>query len=792
MPREGPTLSIYLGTFLVAMATLALEITLTRLLSVSTWYHLAFFCLATAMLGMTAAAVTVFLVPRWFEPQRRAASVARACLGFAVVTPLALFLLCVLPLALWPDPMSALLFLFATAVCALPFYFSGIAISAVLTRFELPPGRIYGADLLGAATGCLLVLAGLDSFDAPTLVLICGAIGVPAALAYTWDARDHDTRGAVALGLLSLVAIGTNLSIEPRIRPIFVKQQLDLAGDAVVDEWNSFSRVVVEPQIVAEPAWWGRSPRAPADQLIPRYPMHIDGLAGTSLGRFESPADIDYLRFDVTNVAYALRRGSSAAVIGVGGGRDIQSALLFGFTSVRGIDVNPIFIDLLEGRFSDFAGLGGRDDVVLVVDDARSHLARTADRFDLIQMSLIDTWAATGAGAFTLSENALYTVEAWQIFLDRLTDDGLFTVSRWYDPRNLGETGRLVSLATATLLERGIADPARHLAMATVNNVSTLIVSARPFTPADVAQLESIARRLDFSLPLVPGKPIANRVLREIATADSIDELEERVADEVLNYQPPRDETPYFFNMLRFGQLNLAEISSEGTTAGNLLATAVLSVLILSLAVMAVLTIALPLWLRRGAQTASRVRPAGAIFFSAIGAGFMLLEIGLLQRLSVFLGHPVYALGILLFTLIASTGLGSLASERLPLTRVPGRRIFPLLTVMLIACLGAALGAPTAAFEGSAQAVKIGVAMSAVAPAGLLLGLFFPTGMQLCGEGGSDPTPWYWALNGIFSVLASALAVFFSIYSGIATNFYIAAVCYTVAGVALQRLAPGR
>lgn len=774
------------------MATLALEITLTRILSVSTWYHLAFFCLATAMLGMTAAAVTVFLAPRWFEAERRAASVARACLGFAVATPLSLFLLCVLPLALWPDPMSVLLFLFATAVCALPFYFSGLAISAVLTRFELPPGRIYGADLLGAATGCLFVLVGLEAFDAPTLVLICGAVGVPAALAYTWDHHEYDTRAAVAIGVLSLAAIGANLSMEPRIRPIFVKGQLDLAGDAVVDEWNSFSRVVVEPQIVAEPAYWGRSPRAPEDRLIPRYPMHIDGLAGTSLGRFGSKADIEHLRYDVTNVAYALRPGGSAAVIGVGGGRDIQSALLFGYAPVRGIDVNPIFIELLEGRFRDFAGLGGRDDVQLVVDDARSHLARSSDRFDLIQMSLIDTWAATGAGAFTLSENALYTVEAWQIFLDRLSDDGLFTVSRWYDPQHLGETGRLVSLAAATLLERGVADPSRHLAMATVGNVSTLIVSVRPFSRADVAELEAVARRLDFGLPLVPGRPIENRVLRAVATAGSVEALLERVADEPLNYLPPRDETPYFFNMLRFGRLDLAEVSSEGTTAGNLLATAVLTVLIASLAVMAILTIALPLWLRDGAAAAAPVRPAGAVYFSAIGAGFMLLEVGLLQRLSVFLGHPVYALGILLFSLIASTGLGSLASERLPLTRAPGRQLFALATVVLITGLGIALGAPTASFEGSAQGIKIAVAMVTIAPAGLLLGCYFPTGMQLCSAGGADPTPWYWALNGIFGVLASALAVFISIYSGIATNFHLAAICYASAGVALQRLGARR
>ena len=179
-------------------------------------------------------------------------------------------------------------------------------------------------------------------------------------------------------------------------------------------------------------------------------------------------AELDFLRYDVTNLAYRIRNRGRSAVIGVGGGRDMLSAHLFGFEDVTGVELNPIFIDWLTYRFRNYNHLADVPGTRFFVDEARSWFARTTERFDLIEMSLIDTWAATGAGAFSLSENGLYTVQGWQHFLEALTPHGVFTVSRWYDPRNIAETGRLLSLAIAALRRRGVAAsggadlPCRH------------------------------------------------------------------------------------------------------------------------------------------------------------------------------------------------------------------------------------------------------------------------------------------------------------------------------------------
>ncbi|MEE8307589.1 MAG: hypothetical protein V3R81_10010, partial [Gammaproteobacteria bacterium] len=460
---------------------------------------------------------------------------------------------------------------------------------------------------------------------------------------------------------------------------------------------------------------------------------------------------------------------------------DLQTALLFGHERVVGVDVNQTFIDLQNNEFAEFTGLASRDEVQLVADEARSYLSRTDETFSVIQMSLIDTWAATGAGAFSFTENALYTIEGWQVFLGRLKPDGLFTVSRWHSPENLGETGRAVSLAVAALLEAGVANPDRHLAMLTTGNLSTLILSKQPLTSQDIAELRTLERELQYRLEIVPGSPPQNMDLRNIVVAKSLAELEVQIQDNVFNYTPPTDDSPYFFNMLRLSNLAAALDAGGGVLQGNLTATITLVALLFALGLLCVLTVILPLLLRRGSPSDSNTNLPrlwrAMLYFGLIGAGFMFTEIGLIQKLSVFLGHPVYAIGVLLFTIILATGIGSALSEWLP------RRRGPLVAVTLITALAIiaslyTLSALVAATATSSMAVRVVISIAVITPLGLFLGLFFPVGMGIAKQQQMPETPWLWALNGVFGVLASAFAVFVAIYFSISTNFYIGSICY--------------
>jgi spermidine synthase len=795
-------MGLYLGIFLISFATLALEVTLTRLLSVTTWYHLAFFAVSIAMLGMTAGAVTVFLRPGWFGKDRLDVSLSKTCLWFAAVVPISLLVLCATPIELGESARSYFNLLLAGLAGLVPFYFAGIAVSAVLTKGRLPIGNLYASDLTGASLGCLFVLGGLEIFSAPTLILLCGIMGVVTAVAFG-GLRRSGRLAPAAFGIFAVLAglVILDLATPYGIKPMVSKGRSLDPGKYVYEKWNSFSRILVQEKKVARPQYWGRSRLAP-DEEVAQYKMTIDGSAATTVGEFREPADIEHLRFDATNVAYHLRPRGGALIVGVGGGRDIQSALLFGHRRIIGVDINPIFIDLLQTRFRDFAGIADREEVTLVADEARSYVSRSDEEFAVIQMSLTDTWAATGAGAFALSENTLYTVDAWKIFIRHLSDRGLFTVSRWYNPRELGETGRMVALAVATLAELGAAEPSGHLALVTSGGIATLLVGRSPMDPADIEALTETCDRFQFRLAMHPGKRPQNVILDRIVAARTREELDEAISGTSLNYAPPTDENPYFFNMLRANQVLPAVLSgpreergslaaiTDGVSEGSVVATRTLIGLVGTLGVLSVLTVVFPLALRgrgRPADGPGILWPAAA-YFALIGAGFMFVEIALIQRLAVFLGHPMYALGILLFTIIASAGAGSRLSEKLPLTRSPWVYVFPAAIAAAVLAIRFVLPQVATDMVSAPMSIKIPVSIAVIVPLGILLGFAFPTGMKLVRSARASETPWYWAINGVFGVLCAALTVFVSIYFGISTSFYVGAVCYGVLPAILPRM----
>jgi len=776
----------YAAMFLVSFATLAFEITLSRMYSVIAWYHLAFFAISIAMLGMTAGALTVYLKPDWFRKNVLNQSLMKLSLGFSLSVPVALIFLCLIPL---PFTLSrSVINLFALVLVALssslPFYFSGMVVTALLTKTNLPIGKIYAADLSGAALGCLFVLAGLELLDAPSLIIICGGIGALAALHFARQtgSRRNILTGTAVMVILIISGLINSMTMSG-IRPLVIKGSIVKLDEYLLEKWNSFSRVAVFQGSAHEPQYWGPSPLAPREDIF-QYRMNIDGAAGTELRPFSSMEDIAHLKYDITNVAYFLRSEGKACVIGVGAGRDVQSAIYFGFRDILGIEINPIFIDLLRNRFRKFAGIADYPGVDLVVDEARSYLTKSQDQFSLIQMSMIDTWASTAAGAFTLSENALYTINAWEIFLKRLSGDGIFTVSRWYNPNNLGEAGRAVSLAVATLMKMGVDSPRSHIAMVTTDRISTLLISKTPMTGSDIATLRRISEDLEYDPVILPGEAVKSGILEEIISVRSLEELSEVIRDEPYNYEPPTDNSPYFFNMLRFKYLNTVYYREPGVIRGNLIATLTLLKLIQVLFFLSVVIIIVPLTLHffRSKQKiqSKPIIWSGAVYFSLIGAGFMLTEIAMIQKLSVFLGHPVYALGILLFTVIASTGLGSYISERIPFEKSRSILLLPLGMALVILLFNHLLSGIIARFIVDAIPLKILISIFIVMPMGILMGFFFPTGMRVVRQIQAEDTPWYWALNGAFSVLCSAVAIFISIYFGISVNFYIAAACYAL------------
>jgi hypothetical protein len=794
------------GLFLICMCSLMLQIIEMRILSVIAWYHLAFFSISMAMFGMTAGSLLIYFKERWFGSERLFENLAWICSAFAIAVEVSTLLLIstvVMTEVTRPEFLMMVLFwLKLILILAAPYFFAGMAISLALTRSPWPVPLVYGVDLIGAAAGCLVVLTVLTFVDSVSALFLVGAVGALAAIFFVSARRASAVLGdplltvarlrifarpAILAAAFALLAFG-NAAIQPYgFKLSIVKNFLESAAPGIVGtrvseflRWNSFSRVDVSPSDIGTPAMWGPSSEMPPS-VIEQRRMAIDGSAGTAIYRFDGDfGHLDFLKYDVTNLVYNIRHTGRAAVIGVGGGRDLLSAHLFGFRDITGVELNPIFIDLLSREFRSYNHLADLQGTRLFVDEARSWFARSADRFDSIQMSLIDTWAATGAGAFSLSENGLYTLQGWRTFFDHLTPSGTFTVSRWYSPTNDSETGRMLSLAMATLMDEHISSPREHIFLAAVENLATLIVAGAPFSPEDLATLTATANRLNFAILVSPQSQPKSLILSEIMGATTPQQLNEAVAKYPVDLSPPTDDRPFFFNQLRItdpGSVWLARRLRYGVLHGNLAATITLAVVVALSTILVLITTIVP-----SLPSIRRVTPSiallGTLYFVLIGLGFMFIEIGLIQRISIYLGHPVYGMAIGLFGIIVSTGLGSLCSYRLSL-----------LTPWRLQSWAGALGLyliflpywfPVLIdqFAAGGLLVRAAVSLVAIVPSGVLMGFGFPTGMEIVNAIDSRPTPWFWAVNGAAGVLAAGIAVLVSIHATISTTLWCGAACY--------------
>ena len=800
----GKSRLFLLGVFLICLAALMLQIVETRIISVLLWYHLAFFAISMAMLGMTVGSLLVYFKSALFPREHLLANLAWISVAFAISILLSMVVLIstVFPIGIIATvAMTGLIWAKLVLMLLPPYVLAGMAISLALTRSDWQVGTVYCVDLVGAATGCLAVLVLMTFMDALSVLIATAALGCCAGVCFTLARQAQNAAetplwiGLLARGrrpaTFALVLAGfalLNAAVQPTSEAkswrdglvlLMSKGRMEVDRPSVL-RWNTFSRVRVDHETTSAPAMWGPSPITPPASVRQRH-LNIDGSAATAMYEFHGDvATLDFLRYDVTNLAYAIRTKGRSAVIGVGGGRDLLSAYAAGFRDITGVELNPIFISLLQDEFRNFNTLASLPGVHLFVDDARSWFARTNEHFDLIEMSLVDTWAATGAGAFSLSENGLYTTQGWRHFLRALEPTGVFTVSRWFNPTDVTETGRLISLAAMSLRNEGIADPEKHIFVAATDRLATLVLSKAPFAAEDLARLRARSMELRFTILLDPEGKANSPFMEKILKARTQAELLQLTHEYHVDVSATTDDRPFFFNPLNLldpQSIKMAASGSEGVLHGNLVAFITLALIVLFSGLLVVLTMIVPALpaFRHGPRALVRL---GTPYFLLIGLGFMFVEIGLIQRLSTFLGHPVYGMAIGLFGIILSTGLGSLASESIVLSSGKRVTVWALALSLYIALLPFWFPLLVSTFEGSTLPVRALISMLAIVPSGLMMGFAFPTGMRLATVIDERTTPWLWAINGAAGVLAAGIAVAISIIFSIDVSLWIGAACY--------------
>jgi len=779
LPRAR--LATYVGVFLVTFSSLMLEIGLTRIFSVTMWYHFAFVAISVALFGLTAGALLVHLLPSRFAPERVKDQLWRAALAYSVAVAVCFTIQLQIPFSPRLTPGGLLSVLATCAVISVPFVFSGVVVCLVLTRFPGRVNRLYAVDLIGAGLGCIALLALFSWFDGPSLVILIAALAGLGALAFALDAGHRG--GAIAAGLCALTlggfaVVNAQLQQDGRapLHIVWVKEARDT--NHAIERWNAFSRLTIDED--------------QSDPDVNVLGIVIDSTAGTAVQRFNGDlSTTDHLRDEVQNLAHQIRRDADVFVIGVGGGSDVLSALEFEPRSVTGVEINADTLDLLTGELGDFSGHLDRDPAVrLVNDEARSYLARTDARYDIIQISLIDTWAATGAGAFALTENSLYTTQAWQLFLDRLQPGGLLSVTRFLqtvdadgNPTEPLETYRTVALAAEALRERGVTDPRQHVVIFSHPtsygvDLATVMVSPDPLSPTDLAQLRDTAAENDLGTVLTPDVSSFDTITALMAPGGPGPALDRVKAD----ISPPTDDRPFFFQMADVDTFLHGDILRDDFITRPVLVLAMLAATVL---ILAAICIALPLVLGRNDRLDAANRRTSRPFFTyfaGIGLGFLLLEVAQLQRLSSFLGHPVYGLAVVLFSVLVFSGIGSMLTERVVRDDRPSSAIAPLAALIVVASVsGAITPGLLHRMAGSTTPVRVALAVALLAPMATAMGMPFSIGMRLAAATPGVPTAYLWGINGATSVCASVLAVVIALFQGISTAFWCGCAAYVIA-----------
>jgi SAM-dependent methyltransferase len=788
------------SVFVFSVAALGVQIVWTRIFSFMIWYHFAFLVISVSMLGFTAGGLILHRRPRLLRRPFHDLSF-RAAVGFALASAGALLVICKLPFdgSILQSWRNFLLFVALILVVTGEFVFAGLFVAFAIVKAPERVAWTYFANMSGSGVGCFLSVLLLDRMIPAATLLAFSLVALLAGLLLVPLAERRRGPAATAALAGALLAAAFTTALDPLAEPFFmssVKSYPHIPKKDIERRTGNSLAIVDFFRHRATRGLWGLSYRKflrdhPDGAVPDRVGLLIDGWALTFA--YHSPGEItaepifDYLP---ATLAYNVATPRDVLVIGAGGGLDVVCALRRGAERVTAVDINPIMIRAGLGPLADFNGrIFQRPGVVPVVAEGRSYLTASGDRkWDLIQLSGVDTLAASQAGAFTLAENYLYTREAFETYLRHLRPGGILTLTRWmYEPPR--QTLRVVSVADAALTRLG-RDTERHMVMIASGSggFSVSLISEAPFTPAQSQRVMEVCRKKGYVPLAVPGVDVSLPGRRENLFQELIrrDRAGKRAFVDTYPFDisVTTDDRPFFFEHSRWRSAWKYRDTILDRSNGH----GLLIVTTLVVALLAWVFIAAPARPVLEGASGGAGRGAALAFFSGLGLGYVLIEIVLVQKLTLFLGNPAYALAVVLFAMLVFSGIGSTLSVRLPGTAAAR---------ILGACLG--IAATLLAYGAGLDPIldgalrldlpaRIATTLGLLGPPAILMGIPFPTAIRSLGEAGrEDLVVRGWVVNGYFSVLGSCLAMVISIGLGFHVVLATGAAVYLAAGLTVPK-----
>jgi MFS family permease len=792
----------YAGISLLCFGTLLLELSLTRVMSVTLWYHFGFLVISTALLGFGASGVTLALWRRLREEMPLDRSLSVLALFFGLTTLASFWLQQHIPF----DPFSLLsdlsqlwlmpLFLLTVVV---PFFFAGLALALLFTRGSASVNRLYAFDLLGAGLGCGAIALVLPVFGGAGAVVFAAVVGLLASLVFGWKEARRVALGAGALAIALLMLA----SVAERALPLRITaNKRSVALKPTYSAWNTFSRIdlfdVPESKDHARPEVLFRFDAGTASTDIPNLMPDFRTVAAT----MTKPMDFD------SQVAYLGRSKPNVLIIGSGAGAEVLDAVHYGASSVTAIEINPIIGDVIKQRFKDrWGGLFDQPEVRLVTAEGRSFVRRSHDTYDaIISMHTISN-SAIASGALALTENYVLTREAFEDYYDHLSPDGIIFFTR---PQN--QIPRLFATGREVLQAHGVTDLGAHFyafggrpGVDPQNSrfnrfFAGFLIKKTPFTPDEVRAISAFlgvyTPKGEVAALYTPLDPQTGTIYQRLLNATDVTTV---YADSPDMIAPATDNQPFFNQHTRWSSIGwhtIGDLFHQGKMGRMALedrpaAEVTLIVLLAQTILIAGILIMLPLLRFKREDLRAPDRGRILVYFAGLGLGFIFIEVVFLQHFTLFLGQPIYTFAVVLAGLLMFTGLGAYLSDRpggAPRARL--RFVIPVLLVLLAVTawltpmmFHTALGLPLF--------TRVALALAVIAPLGIMLGMPFPTGLRVVAAEAPGLVPWAWGINGFFTVIGTILALMFAMMFGFFAVLVMAGVCYLLAWLALT-WKPGR
>ena len=800
--------------FFLSAAALLFEVDLSRILSVSQFYHFAFMVVSLALLGYGASGTALALFPAMLQKSPRQSLVwlslasGLSILGGYILINQAPFD----SFSIAWDRRQALLLALHYLVLTMPFFFNGLAVGLLLTLTPKSAGRTYAANLLGSAAGCVLALVAPLKLGAEGVVVLSSGLAfLPAAIATLAGESNPEPATkkqkwlALLLAAAGLVFVLSDLVMRFTLGSGFPLLELHLSPYKSLSyllqqpeartesrQWNAFSRVdvVSSPGIHTFPGLSYRYLGAlPAQQGL-----LVDG---DDLSPILGPgANLNFTGYLPNAIAYQLRPQATALILGGRGGLEILTALTQGARRVAAVEVNPLITAVVPVYNSPA--------VETILSDERSFLRNTTSQYDVIVLSLNTAFHPVRSGAYSLVEDYRYTVEAFNDALERLAPGGIFVVTRWLQ-NPPSEDLRTFALAV-TALERQGLDPKERLVALRGYQTATFLIKIQPFTAEEILAIRHFAEDRAFDLTYMPGvspletnrfnilpMPVYYQAYHALLAPEPRREYYQQYPYEI---SPPTDDRPFFGHFFKWSQSAqvLSELGKTWQPFGGAGYFIILALLALSVC-LACLLILLPVVLARFRTSRPGVAAIGperqvikapspgvyVLYFALIGLAYLFVEIPLIQKFILFLGQPSYAMAAILFTLLFFSGIGSLLAERLPL------QLDLALLILLLLVFPFLVPYLFQSTLGLSFWLRLSLTVLLLAPLGVLMGVPFPGGIgRLATHGFSSQIPWMWAVNGSASVISAVLAALLALTFGFTWVLRLGAICYAGAWLAIR------